>query len=128
MSCGPRRTTSAASRTAATSGSPRHRATASIRVETETGDQLLPAELSRGTVEQLYLALRFGLIEEFARHAEPLPVVMDDILVNFDEARAERAAAAIGRLAESHQVVFFTCRRETATALDAGGERTRALG
>ncbi|HEX7224899.1 MAG TPA: hypothetical protein VF367_04910, partial [Candidatus Limnocylindria bacterium] len=100
----------------------------SIRVETETGDQLLPAELSRGTVEQLYLALRFGLIEEFARHAEPLPVVMDDILVNFDEARAERAAAAIGRLAESHQVVFFTCRRETAAALDPDGERTRALG
>ena len=100
----------------------------SIRVETDSGDQLLPAELSRGTVEQLYLALRFGLIEEFARRAEPLPVVMDDILVNFDEARAERAAAAIGRLAESHQVVFFTCRRETAAALDPSGERTRALG
>jgi uncharacterized protein YhaN len=101
---------------------------ASVRVESETGEQLLPSELSRGTVEQLYLALRFGLIEEFARHAEPLPVVMDDILVNFDEVRAARAAAAIGQLAATHQVIFFTCRKETATALDPGGERTRALG
>ena len=47
-------------------------------------------ELSRGTGEQLYLALRFGLIEEFAGQAEPLPVVMDDILVNFDVERARR--------------------------------------
>jgi hypothetical protein len=101
---------------------------ASVRVETESGEQLLPSELSRGTVEQLYLSLRFGLIEEFARHAEPLPVVMDDILVNFDEERAGRAASAIGQLAATHQVIFFTCRTETANALDPGGERTRALG
>ena len=101
---------------------------ASVRVESESGEQLLPSELSRGTVEQLYLALRFGLIEEFARHAEPLPVVMDDILVNFDEERAGRAAAAIGQLAATHQVIFFTCRAETARALDPSGERTRALG
>jgi uncharacterized protein YhaN len=101
---------------------------ASVRVETEAGDQLEPSELSRGTVEQLYLALRFGLIEEFARHAEPLPVVMDDILVNFDEGRTERAASAIGQLAATHQVIFFTCREETARALDPGGDRTRTLG
>lgn len=101
---------------------------ASVRVESESGEQLLPSELSRGTVEQLYLALRFGLIEEFARHAEPLPVVMDDILVNFDEGRAGRAAAAIGQLAATHQVIFFTCRAETAKALDPSGQRTRALG
>jgi uncharacterized protein YhaN len=101
---------------------------ASVRVETEAGDQLQPSQLSRGTVEQLYLALRFGLIEEFARHAEPLPVVMDDILVNFDEARTERAASAIAQLAATHQVIFFTCREETARALDPPGERTRTLG
>jgi uncharacterized protein YhaN len=101
---------------------------ATVRVETETGEQLQPSELSRGTVEQLYLALRFGLIEEFARHAEPLPVVMDDILVNFDQGRTERAASAIGQLAKTHQVIFFTCRQDTAGALDPTGERTRTLG
>ncbi len=98
-----------------------------IRVETASGKQLLPGELSRGTQEQLYLSLRFGLIEEFARRAEPLPVVMDDILVNFDARRAERAAAAIVRLAASHQVVFFTCRDETAQLLDPAGDATITL-
>ena len=101
---------------------------ASVRVETEGGESRTTEELSRGTGEQLYLALRFGLIEEFARHAEPLPVVMDDILVNFDADRAARAAAAITDLADRHQVVYFTCHPWTAELLDPEGTRTVPLG
>jgi uncharacterized protein YhaN len=100
----------------------------SVRVETEGGDSRTTEELSRGTGEQLYLALRFGLIEEFARHAEPLPVVMDDILVNFDADRAARAAAAITDLADRHQVLYFTCHPWTADLLDPDGRRTVPLG
>ena len=99
-----------------------------VRVETDGGEAKATDQLSRGTAEQLYLALRFGLIEEFARNAEPLPVVMDDILVNFDVDRAARAAAAIRDLAERHQVLYFTCHRHLAELLDPGGERTLALG
>lgn len=100
---------------------------ASVRVETEGGEGRITDELSRGTAEQLYLALRFGLIEEFARHAEPLPVVMDDILVNFDADRAARAAAAIRDLAARHQVLYFTCHPWTAELLDPDGGRTLTL-
>ncbi|MGI8658433.1 MAG: AAA family ATPase [Candidatus Limnocylindria bacterium] len=99
----------------------------SVRVETPGGEARVTDELSRGTAEQLYLALRFGLIEEFARHAEPLPVVMDDILVNFDPERAGRASAAIRELATRHQVLYFTCHAWTADALDPEGHRTLAL-
>jgi len=99
----------------------------SVRVETEGGESRVTDELSRGTSEQLYLALRFGLIEEFARHGEPLPVVMDDILVNFDADRAARAASAIRDLASRHQVLYFTCHRWTAELLDPEGERTVTL-
>lgn len=84
-------------------------------------------ELSRGTAEQLYLALRFGLIEEFARHAEPLPVVMDDTFVNLDAGRAAAAGEAVRDLATRHQVIYFTCHAETADVLDPGGERTVGL-
>ncbi|HET7645071.1 MAG TPA: AAA family ATPase [Candidatus Limnocylindria bacterium] len=101
---------------------------ASVRVEMDGGAMRATDELSRGTSEQLYLALRFGLIEQFAVHAEPLPVVMDDILVNFDADRAARAAAAINDLAGRHQVLYFTCHPWTAQLLDPGGERTVALG
>ncbi len=83
------------------------------------------AGLSTGTAEQLYLALRFGLVEHFARQAESLPVVMDDILVNFDPVRAERAARSIEDLATRHQVLYFTCH--SGHAAQAGeGDRAAA--
>ncbi len=100
---------------------------ANVRVETEGGAGRVTDELSRGTAEQLYLALRFGLIEEFAGHAEPLPVVMDDILVNFDATRAASAAGAIRELATRHQVLYFTCHPWTAELLDPDGARTLSL-
>ncbi len=84
-----------------------------IRLEGTDGTQKDIGELSRGTAEQLYLALRFGLIKEFGKHAEPLPVVMDDILVNFDQARTEAAAEAVVELAREIQVLYFTCHPET---------------
>lgn len=100
---------------------------ATVRVEAATGSPRLTDELSRGTAEQLYLALRFGLIEQFARASEPLPVVMDDILVNFDADRAARAAAAVRQLAERHQVLYFTCHPWTAELLDPSAAGTHTL-
>ena len=51
------------------------------------GSRLDAALLSRGTAEQLYLCLRLALAAEFGRLAVPLPLVMDDVLVNFDPKR-----------------------------------------
>ena len=85
-----------------------------ITVSDATGGSKQPTELSRGTREQLYLALRFGLIREFGEHAERLPVVVDEALVNFDPARARLAAEAFGQLAETNQVLVFTCHPATA--------------
>ena len=49
-----------------------------IAVETQNGARREPSQLSRGTQEQLYLALRFGLIREFGDQAERLTVVADE--------------------------------------------------
>ncbi len=70
-------------------------------------------ELSRGTAEQLFLAMRFALIEEYAKNAEPMPVVLDDILVNFDPERAKAACKVIMDLSKRFQVIFLTCHPET---------------
>ena len=70
-------------------------------------------QLSRGTAEQLYLSLRFGFVREFVGRSEPLPLVFDDILVNFDPARARAPAAAIRDLSESLQIFLFTCHPAT---------------
>ena len=93
-----------------------------ITVIDDSGASKQPNELSRGTREQLYLALRFGLIREFGEHAERLPVVVDEALVNFDPARARLAAEAFGELAETNQVLVFTCHPATAEMFsDAAG-------
>jgi uncharacterized protein YhaN len=83
-------------------------------VERSDGFHVPLAGMSRGTSEQLYLALRFGLVEHFVDTSkEPLPIVMDDILVNFDDDRAERAARSIEELAKGCQVIYFTCHPTT---------------
>ena len=74
-------------------------------------------ELSRGTREQLYLALRLAYIRDHGMQAERLPVIMDDILVNFDATRAANTAKAIAAFAHDFQVLFFTCHKTTATML-----------
>jgi uncharacterized protein YhaN len=78
----------------------------------------IPA-LSRGCAEQLYLALRFGLVEHFVETSgEPLPIVMDDILVNFDPDRAHRAARSIKELSQTCQIIYFTCHPTTPLQAD----------
>jgi uncharacterized protein YhaN len=67
------------------------------------------SKLSQGTLEQLYLAMRFAAVEEFGEKREHLPVVVDEVLVNFDLERAKKAASAFGKIAESNQVLVFTC-------------------
>lgn len=79
-----------------------------IEVERIDGRRLEPVYLSRGTVEQLYLAMRFALVEEYGKHII-LPMVLDDIFVNFDPLRMKHAIRAIQEVASRRQVFFFTC-------------------
>lgn len=65
--------------------------------------------LSRGAQEQLYLCLRLALASTFAERAARLPLVLDDVLVNFDPGRAAAVARALARTARDNQVLAFTC-------------------
>jgi uncharacterized protein YhaN len=64
--------------------------------------------MSDGTRDQLYLALRAATLERYADQGNPMPVVLDDILVHFDDDRARAALALLGELSEHMQVLFFT--------------------
>lgn len=74
--------------------------------------QKSPDQLSRGTREQLFLSLRFGLIKEYNEHSAALPVIVDEVLVNFDPDRAKRSCSAFANLSETNQVIVFTCHPE----------------
>ena len=86
-----------------------------IRVEHASGRMMDSALLSRGTAEQLYLAMRFALAEEYARKAS-LPLILDDILVNFDKNRMQQTIALLAQISSKHQVIFFTCHGHVADA------------
>ncbi|HLH31363.1 MAG TPA: hypothetical protein VKY31_09185, partial [Terriglobia bacterium] len=80
-----------------------------IQVERKDGVRLAPQLLSRGTAEQLYLSMRLALVREYANHVDPLPVVFDDIFVNFDPERSRTSFKALQELCTTHQVLLFTC-------------------
>lgn len=78
-------------------------------VERKDGSRASPDELSTGTSEQLFFSLRLAYVSLYAERAEPLPVVLDDVLVNFDRERALATLRAIATVANRFQVLFFTC-------------------
>ncbi|MEX2414514.1 MAG: AAA family ATPase [Paenibacillaceae bacterium] len=90
----------------------------SIFVERESGEQLDSSFLSRGTAEQLYLAMRFALADEYSKTAA-LPLIMDDIFVNFDADRLSRTLTVLSDVAQRHQIILFTCHEHIARALQS---------
>lgn len=66
------------------------------------------SELSEGTRDQLYLALRLAALEDYVRAAAPLPFIADDMLQTFDDDRATAALKALLGLAQHVQVIVLT--------------------
>ena len=86
-----------------------------LLVDDREGRSLPIDVLSSGTREQLFLALRLALINSYARRGVRLPLVLDDVLVNFDAGRAKAAALVLRDFArEGHQVLLFTCHEHIA--------------
>ena len=86
-----------------------------------------PEFLSTGTCQQLYLSLRIALLLSASEVGRGLPVVADDILINFDAQRRSGAARALARLAQERQVIIFTCHKETQELLKTTEPSTNAF-
>jgi uncharacterized protein YhaN len=65
------------------------------------------AALSEGTRDQLFLAMRLAAIAREAA-AHPMPLIADDLLVNFDDARAAAALDMLAEFGATTQVILFT--------------------
>lgn len=86
-----------------------------------------PEKLSRATAEQLFLALRLSYVENLANAHPALPVIMDDVLVNFDDRRRLAAIKVIAGFASRRQVIFFTCHTATAEAFRKAAPQSTLL-
>ena len=73
-----------------------------------------PLHLSLGTCQQLYLSLRIALLTAADNVGRAVPILADDILVNFDDERRRGAAEALAELARTRQVIMFTCHKDMA--------------
>ena len=83
-----------------------------LRVDDKEGNTFDLSWISRGAREQLFIALRLALASEFARHGSVLPLILDDVLVNFDSRRALAAIQVLQEVSVSgsgRQIFVFTC-------------------
>jgi uncharacterized protein YhaN len=68
-------------------------------------------KMSEGTRDQLYLSLRIATLEQHLQTTEPVPFVVDDILVGFDDNRTRVCLEILAEMAGLTQVLLFTHHR-----------------
>ena len=78
--------------------------------------------MSDGTRDQLFLALRLATIELQRDQQDPLPFVVDDILVGFDDERSKACLEVLAEFAQKTQVLVFTHHSMVAQAAHALGK------
>ncbi|WP_254506578.1 AAA family ATPase [Anatilimnocola floriformis] len=98
---------------------------ATIEIDNEEGKDVLKAiraaghsfprvpvgGLSEGTRDQLFLALRLAGIEQHLQNREPVPLIIDDVLMTFDDARSRATLRCLAELSTKTQVLLFTHHR-----------------
>jgi uncharacterized protein YhaN len=67
--------------------------------------------MSDGTRDQLFLALRLASIETYLTFNEPMPLIVDDIMINYDDIRSSQTLKVLAELAQRTQVIIFTHHR-----------------
>ncbi|RJQ66664.1 MAG: hypothetical protein C4519_25170 [Desulfobacteraceae bacterium] len=82
-----------------------------IKAYRPDGHALMVQEMSDGSRDQLFLSLRLGGLDKYVGLNGPMPFIVDDVLVHFDDARSAAALTAMAGLAEKTQIIFFTHHR-----------------
>jgi len=102
-----------------------------LLAERDDGSRLAIDGLSEGTADALYLALRLAAIEVRLGSAPPVPLLLDDVLMTFDDDRAALALQGLAELGQRNQVVYFTHHRHLVAlatrVLPAGSVSVREL-
>ena len=86
-----------------------------LLVDNRNEETITVDKLSRGTREAVYLSLRLALVGAYARRGAVLPMILDDVLVNFDSRRARNAAELLCEFSRNgYQILMFTCHEHMA--------------
>jgi DNA repair protein SbcC/Rad50 len=80
--------------------------------EVNTGELRLAEHLSRGTQDQIYFSMRFGILDLISGNAEPCPCLLDEPFAAYDRPRLGEAFEVLREEAERRQLLLFTCRED----------------
>ena len=87
-----------------------------ILVELNNGEYKNANLLSKGTIEQLYLAFRLAIIEDISN--EKMPIMLDEVFAYFDDNRLRETLRNLeNNYAQNHQIILFTCTKREEEAL-----------
>ncbi len=78
-----------------------------IIVEKENGEYISAEKLSMGTIDQLYIALRFAMVEEITN--ESMPIILDEAFAYYDSERLKNILKYINTEFKNNQIIIFTC-------------------
>jgi len=81
--------------------------------------------ISRGTLDQIFLCLRLGMLDHLDEGRERLPLILDDALLRMDDGRRRGVYALLGEMAPMRQVWILTCNRALADEIESGLEVSR---
>ena len=87
--------------------------------EPDSGELRLAGYLSRGTQDQLYFAMRFGILDLVSSESEPCPCLLDEPFAAYDRTRLREAFKVLDDESERRQLIVFTCREDL---LDLAGQ------
>jgi uncharacterized protein YhaN len=79
-----------------------------LRARRDSGRLVDVEEMSEGTCDQLYLALRLASLERFADEGRAMPLLLDDVLMTFDDGRTGAGLEILDGMADRFQVIVFT--------------------
>ncbi|AGC69428.1 SMC domain-containing protein [Thermoclostridium stercorarium subsp. stercorarium DSM 8532] len=87
-------------------------------------EKVVPEQLSSGTADQVYFALRLATVRLMEKDGETLPLFLDDPFVQYDEERTKNAFKLLCEESGRRQIILFTCRkRELELAREVFGDK-----
>ncbi len=90
-----------------------------LNIFMNTRTRLIPVEqVSSGTMDQIYLALRLAAAKLIQPEGDPMPLIFDDSFVLYDEDRLRTALKWL-KGAYPGQIIVFTCHQREAQMMTA---------
>lgn len=76
----------------------------------DTAEKVIPEQLSSGTADQVYFALRLATVKLVEKDGETLPLFLDEPFAQYDEERTKNALLMLKNESDNRQIILFTCK------------------